>query len=266
MTDPFAQTDLFEQTDVPEQRRGLGRAARAWIVVGVIAVVLVVLVIVADLLVRSFAQTAIEQGVQQAMPENVSGDVTVDIGGVSVLAQLIAGRAEQVELSAPGLVVDGVPIDAHVTATDVPLDLSRPVGRVEADLRLDQQALDSLTLEQGVVGDLTLGDGVIGYTGSIDVLGFTVGYRATAEPEAAGDRVLLHPVGAEVAAGSFSFDASGVVDAVLGGGPASICVADKLPPGVALEGIDVTQGEAEVRLGGTGLVLDRASLTSTGSC
>src|SRR6478736_2525054 len=104
MSDPFAPTELFEETDVSEPRRGLSRAARAWLVAGIVAVVLVVLVIVADLLVRSFAQTAIEQGVQQSMPENVSGDVTVSVGGVSVLAQLIAGRAEQVELSAPDLV------------------------------------------------------------------------------------------------------------------------------------------------------------------
>lgn len=264
MTDPFAE--LAEPTEVPERRRGLSRAARGWLVTGIVAAVLVVLVVVADLVVRSLAQTAIEQGVQQALPEGVSGEVTANVGGFSVLGQLLAGRAEHVELTSSELVVDGIPLAVQVTATDVPLDLAQPVGRVEADLRLDQQAVDSLALEQGVVGDLTLGDGVIGYTGTIDVLGLTVGYQATAEPEAAGDQVLLHPVGAEVTAGTLSFDASGVVDAVLGSGPVPICVADRLPLGVALEDIEVTQGEAEIRLGGADLVLDRSRLTQTGTC
>ncbi|WP_308799725.1 LmeA family phospholipid-binding protein [Agromyces silvae] len=266
MTDPFAQTQAFEQTDASGRRRGLSRAARGWIVAGVIVVVLALIVIVADLVVRSLAQTAIEQGVEQSLPEQVSGDVTASIGGFSVLGQLLAGRADQVELTAPELVVDGTPIAAHVTATDVPLDLSQPVGRVEGELRLDQQALDTLTLAQSVVGDLTLGDGVVGYTGTVDVLGISVGYSATAEPEAAGDRVLLRPVGAEVTAGGFALDVSGVVDAVLGRGPVEICVADRLPAGVQVEGIDVSQGEAVVRLGGTGLVLDQAHLTQTGTC
>ncbi|MDR5701805.1 LmeA family phospholipid-binding protein [Agromyces aerolatus] len=266
MTDPFATTQVFDEPDASRQRRGPRRAARGWIVTGIVVAVLVVLVVVADLLVRSLAQTAIEQGAEQSLPEGVSGEVTASIGGFSVLGQLIAGRADEVRLSAPELVVDGTPLAADVVARDVPLDLSQPVGRVEADVRLTQQAVDSLALEQGVVGDLTLGDGVVGYTGTIDVLGVPVGYTATAEPEAAGDRVLLRPVGAEVSAGGFALDVSGVIDAVLGGGPVEICVADRLPAGVQLSDVDVSDGAVDVRLVGTGLVLDRASLSSTGSC
>jgi hypothetical protein len=258
--------DLFGQADASPRRRGLSRAARGWIVAGVVVAVLVIVAVVADVVVRALAQSAVEQGVEQALPDGVSGEVTASIGGASAIAQLIAGRAERVELNAPELVIDGTPIAVHVVATGVPLDLTQPVGRIEADLRLDQAAVDTLALEQGVVGDLTLGDGVVGYTSSIDVLGVPVGYSATAKPEAAGDRVLLQPVGAEVTAGGIALDLSGVVDAVLGGGPVELCVADRLPSGVAVEGVRVAEGEAEVRLGARDLVLDQARLSATGSC
>lgn len=255
-----------DRTDASGARRTGRRAGRGWLIAGVVALVLVAIVVVADLVVRSVAQNVVAQEVERRLPERVTGDVTAHIGGVSVLAQLIAGTAERVELTAPELVVEGVPIDVDVVATDVPLDLTQPVGRIEADVRLDQAALDAFLNAGAVVGDLTLGDGVVGYTGSIEVLGLPVDYRATAEPEAAGDRVLLRPVGAEVTAGGASLDLSGAVDAVLGGGPVELCVADRLPVGVSLDAIRVDTGEAVVRLGGNGLVLDETTLAQTGSC
>lgn len=256
----------FGSADAPRTRRGMSTAARAWLIVGIVVAVLVALVVVADLVVRSLAQTAIEQGVEDALPDGVTGEVTASVGGVSVLAQLLTGRAEQVELRAPELVVQGTPIAVDVVARDVPLDRSQPVGRIDADIRLDQATLDAIAPAQGVVGDLTLGDGVVGYTGTVDVLGFPVGYAATAEPEAGGDRILLRPVGAEVTAGGFALDVSGVVDAVLGRGPIEICVADRLPLGVRVEGIDVSSNDAVVHLGARDIVLDEANLARTGSC
>lgn len=246
----------------PARRRG----RRALIVVAVLLLVLAALAIVADLVVRSIAQTTIAQAVEDQLPERVTGEVTAEVGGFSVLAQLLTGEAERVELSAPELLVDGTPIAVDVVATGVPLDLAQPVDRIGAEVRIDQTSLDDLALAQGVAGDLTLGDGVVGYTGTVRVLGVPIEYRATAEPEAAGDRVLLRPVGAEVAAGGASLDLSGAVDAVLGGDPVEICVADRLPEGLVLQSIDVANGEATVRVGGSGLVLDEEHLTRTGSC
>ena len=59
---------------------------------------------------------------------------------------------------------------------------------------------------------------------------------------------------------------SAAVDAVLGGGPVEICAAARLPEGVSVDGIAVTPVEAEVRLGGTGLIRDRERRAATGSC
>lgn len=252
--------------DAPGERRSRRRAGRGWLIAGIVALVLVAIVVVADLVVRSVAQNVVAQEVERRLPAGVTGEVTASIGGASVLAQLISGTAERVELSAPELVVQGTPIDVDVVATDVPLDLTQPVGRVAAEVRLDQAAVDAVMRAQGGIGDLTLGDGVVGYTGSTEILGLPVEYRATAEPEAAGDRVLLRPVAAEVTAGGASLDLSAAVDAVLGGDPVVLCVADRLPQGVSLQSIEVGAGAAVVRLGATGIVLDEATLSRTGSC
>jgi hypothetical protein len=78
--------------------------------------------------------------------------------------------------------------------------------------------------------------------------------------------VLLTPVGADVQAGGSSIDASGLVDRLLGGDPLPICVADRLPEGVELAGIDVTADGATVRLEATGLPLAEETLATTGTC
>ncbi|WP_350347157.1 DUF2993 domain-containing protein [Agromyces sp. G08B096] len=244
----------------------VARAARGWIIAGIVLAALAIVLVVADFGVRAAAEDRLESEVEAALPEGVSGEVQARVGGFSVLAQLIVGRAEQVELSAPELVVDGAPMSVDVLAQGVPLDLSQPVDRIDATIRLDEDALNTLALAQGVPGGFTLGDGVVGYDGSVEVLGIPIRYSATAEPEAAGDRVLLRPVGVEVGAGGATIDLSRVTAAVLDGDPLTVCTAESLPAGVEVAAIAVSPDDAVVRLEATGLVLDEAHLEQTGTC
>ena len=113
---------------------------------------------------------------------------------------------------------------------------------------------------------MTLGEGTVAYDGELKVLGFAIDYTVTARPTAAGDTVLLEPVGVEVGAGGGSLDVSGIVDRLLGDGPVEVCVADRLPEGVEVESIAVTPGSARVDLTAQGLTLDAATLQQTGTC
>lgn len=249
---------------VPRRRTTAG--GRALIVVLMILVVLAGLLVLVETVGRGIAERNVAASIEQGLPEGVEGDVEVEIHGVSALWQVIRGSMDEIVATAPALDVHGVPVDVAVTAHDVPLAEGGSVGRAEVVARVDEAAVDAIAESQGVPGGLELGDGTVAYSDEAEILGIPVGFTITAEPEAAGDRVLLTPVGADVQAGGGTFDASGLVDRLMGGDPLPICVADRLPEGVELAGIDVTADGATVRLEATGLPLAEETLATTGAC
>ena len=251
-------------TGAPAPRRR--RAARIWITVVAIVVALVALVVVADIVVRNVAEARFAEEIEANLPDGVEGDVNVTIGGVSVIAQYLSGSMDHVELSAPELVVDGTPIAVDVVGEGVPVDLAAPVEHLTATLEADEAAVNRLISVQGIEGDLAFGDGTVGYSGSTRFLGLRIEYSVTAEPTAAGDTVLLQPVGVDVGAGGGSFDVSDIVERLLGDDPVPVCVADRLPDGVEVQQISVEPSGATVVLEANGLRLDEASLATTGSC
>lgn len=260
-------TEVGSATDAagtPPRRRG--RAARAWVLVLVILAVLAALAVIADMVVRNIAEQRVAAQLEQNLPGGVEGDVHVTIGGFSVLAQYLSGSMDRVELSAPELSVQGVPVAVEVVATDVPPALDGPVGHVIATLDADEAAVNSLIEIPGVQGDVAFGDGTVGYSDTVRVLGIPIDYTATARPVAAGEQVLLEPVGVEVGAGGGAIDVSGLVDRLLGDDPIPVCVAEYLPEGVEVQQITIESGAATVALEASGLSLDEASLATTGSC
>lgn len=243
-----------------------GRATRIWITVVAIVVALVALVVVADVILRNVAEARFAEEIEANLPDGVEGDVAVTIGGLSVIAQYLSGSMQHVELSAPELIVEGVPIAVDVVGRGVPVDLASPVEHLTATLEADEAAVNHLVDVQGIAGELAFGDGTVGYTDSVRLLGFPIEFTVTARPTAAGDTVLLEPVGVDVAAGGGSIDVSGIVDRLLGDDPLPVCVAERLPAGVEVQQLTVEPTGATVILEASGLRLDEASLATTGTC
>ena len=208
---------------------------------------LVALVVVADVVVRNIAEARFAEEIEANLPDGVEGDVGVTIGGLSVIAQYLSGTMQHVELSAPELDVEGVPIAVDVVGEGVPVDLALPVEHLTATIEADAAAVNRLIDVQGIEGELAFGDGTVGYTDSVRFLGFPIEFTVTARPTAAGDTVLLEPVGVEVAAGGGSIDVSGIVDRLLGDDPIPVCVAEHLPGGVEVQQITVEPDGCERR-------------------
>ena len=250
----------------PADPKPRARAGRIWITVVAIVVALMALVVVADVIVRNIAEARFAEEIEANLPDGVEGDIAVTIGGLSVIAQYLSGSMQHVELFAPELIVEGVPIAVDVVGQGVPVDLAAPVEHLTATLEADGAAVNRLVDVQGIEGELTFGDGTVGYTDSVRFLGFPIEFTVTARPTAAGDTVLLEPVGVDVAAGGGSIDVSGIVDRLLGDDPLPVCVAEHLPAGVEVQQLTVEPTGATVALEADGLRLDEASLAQTGSC
>ena len=245
-----------------KKRRGL--RLLLWILIPV--VLIVALVVVADGVLRSYAENQVASEIEKNLPSDVKGKVDVHIGGFSVIQQYLSGTFDHVKLDAPNLSVNGSPVAASVDATGVPIDSSKPVASVSGTLGVSQESLNKLIQIPGATGDITLGSGVLGYDGRIDLLGLPVGYTVKAKPEAAGSTVLLQPVSASLKTGAGNVDLSRLLNAVTARGPFPICAAQYLPKGVGVNGISVVPGHATVRLTAKDFVLDEATLRSKGSC
>lgn len=243
-----------------------GGAARVWITIVAVVVALGALLVVADLVVRNVAEQRVADQLEQNLPDGVEGDVQVAIGGLSVIAQYLSGSMDRVELSAPELTVSGVPISVHVEARDVPPALDAPVGHVTATIEADEAAVNQLVQVPGIRGELAFGDGTVDYSDTIEVFGVSIDYTATARPVAAGEQVLLEPVGVEVGAGGSAIDVSELVNRLMGDDPIPVCVAEYLPEGVEVQRIAVQPGAVSIGLEASGLSLDEASLAMRGSC
>jgi hypothetical protein len=245
------------------QRSG---GARALTAIVVIVVALGALLVVADIVVRGIAQERFSEQIRSNLPEGVDGEVDVTIGGFSVIAQYLAGTMDRVELSAPELAVNGAPISVEVVGEGVPVDLASPVSSMSAVIEADQAAVNRLIAIPDVEGDVTFGEGVVGYADTIEVFGLRLDYSVTARPTAAGDIVLLQPESVQVDAGGGGIDVSGLADRVVGDDPIAVCVAQYLPSGVMVNGLEIAGGTATVRLEAQSIMLDEASLATTGSC
>ena len=246
------------------RRRGIG----IFIVVAVLVGGLVGAYFIVDSILRGVAETAARQQISSNLPEGVSGDVDVSIGGFSVIGQYLAGSFERVELTAPELSANGVTARVHVVATGVPTNTAKAIGDVEGTIETGPESINALLAAQGVPdsAEVTFGDGQVTYSGEIDVFGIAVGYLATATPTAAGDSVVFMPVAAEVTTGLGSLDVSGVLERILAENPPTLCVAQYLPEGVEVTGLDVTPERMRVTLQSDSLMLDKSSLATFGTC
>ncbi|MFD5865952.1 DUF2993 domain-containing protein [Agromyces sp. NPDC127015] len=266
MSDEQPTIPLDVEDPEPAPRKRLGRGAKIGIVVAAVVVGLVAIAVVADVIARGVAEQRVAEEIRANLPDQVDGDVDVTIGGFSVIAQYLSGSMDEVALSAPDLEVDGAPIDAQVTLQQVPVDLASPVGHLTATVSTDEASLNRLIDVPGATGTVTLGDGTVGYEGSVEVLGAPISYQVTAAPTAAGDRILLEPVGVEVGAGGASFDVSGLIQRLIGDDPVPVCVAEHLPEGIEVTGVAVAPGAVRVDLAGDDVELDGDALGRTGHC
>jgi hypothetical protein len=249
------------------------------IVTGVVVVALVGAFFIADAAARSYGEGLAEDEIAARLPAAVSGDVSVAIGGFSVIGQYLTGSFERVDLTAPELTFDGAPAAVHIRATGVPTDTTQPIEQVSGTIDLGETALNTLLAaaneDQGTAAtgpvqagatELRLGTDAVTYAGSVAIFGFDIGYQATATPSATADSLVLTPTGAELSTDAGSLNVDDLLQLVLGEEPVSICVAQYLPQGVTLSGVNVTPERARITLESSTLTLTEQSLTTLGSC
>lgn len=243
-----------------------GAMRRTLWAVGVL-VGLVVIFFIADFGIRLSAQSQIRDQIQKELPSGVTADdLSVSIGGLSVIGQYLTGSFEQVELHSERVAVDGATVAVSVLARGIPTDFTRPVQRITGRVAMSQDDVNALVKIPDATSKITLGEGTLGYSGSTAFLGIPIAYQATVVPKANGETVLLKPESARITAGPAGLDLGSFVREVVGGDGFAFCAAEHLPEGVTVQTITVRPGSAEVTIAASNLVLNEKTLASRGTC
>lgn len=200
-----------------------------------------------DRWVRSEIEQRVEAAALEQVPE-LTGSVDAELGGRFAIPQLIAGRLEDMTITAPEAIIDGLALsEVRVVATGIPI---RGDGAIESVTASGTVPLETVlaaverrvTLPEGVT--LELRDGEIAAVASILGVPLEAHVVLTAQPRAIVidvDRFVLG--GATVSADDIPFDLGGLLGTVVD--------LEQLPASIELTSLDVTPDGVDVELAGT---------------
>lgn len=245
------------------------RKRRRWPWVLLIAVVVIaVLAVVAEFVARAVLPGIVRSIVVEQLDLPVDQQIDVETAGLLV-PQLIGGTLDTLHLSTDSVTLEGITGAADVTATDVPLrggDLGAAVGTI----RIDQAEFTSLLAGTDLpIESVEFDAPNATVSGSIELLGAAVPLSLTLTPDAVDGDLELTPVAASVGGLDIDLDKVGAVLGSLGQGltqPQRVCIADQLPAGLTLTGLEIVDGAAVIDIDVNGAIVTDASLQDKGVC
>jgi hypothetical protein len=251
----------------PRRHRGL--------VFGILLVVVLLVavgVVVLDGVARSYAAGQIEHKIRTELGLGSDTALKVSVGGFSVLAQLAAGKLDDVQVSGENVTLGELTGSIAVHATGLPIDTKKAVEHITANIRLDAGDVRKVIGTFGTVplDSLTIGDGALHLKSELKVFGAVrvpVGLDLT--PSASDGDIVLSPTRVELAGKAIS--AAQVKQQFPTIGDAlfqkrSFCIANALPKQLVLQDARVSGDELVLSFAASQLRLDANSLAAKGSC
>ncbi len=242
---------------------GIGRRRRRWPWL-VALVVLAGGAVVADGVARAYAEDRIRTELSAELPDG-SRPVSVDVRGLSFLAQYAQGSLDDVVLDAPRVVVGSGAVAARFELHGVPASGSGSIRTASGSVRVDGDELSRIALPSGTSGRIRLRAGAIELSTSAEILGTSVSVTVTLVPSVDGSRVLLRPTHVRVGDGTADVDLGTLIPG-LSSRQIPVCAAEYLPRGARLTRVRVSGGALELSATGDDLPLTRDLLAQHGSC
>lgn len=269
-----ANTDVLATSaagaTAPSKKR---HPARTLVILAGVLVVLVVGFFVADGVAKSYAAGYVRDRIVTVLGVDPKTPVAVDLGGGSIILQAITGGLDQVTVDVQSLTFGDLSGSAHIVARDVPLDSSKPVGKLGIVMTISQDNVRALA---GFLSGLNLkridvGDGVITIGTDLSVLFLTVPVSVALEPSAKDGGISFDPKTVTLGGNQVSvadLRANPQVRALVGDLLSSrdVCVASYLPEALAIDDVHVAGSDLVISIKGDGAVLGGPGLSTNGSC
>lgn len=238
-----------------------------WVVL-IVVVVLAALVVAAEFVARAVLPGAVRSIVIEQLDLPADQQLDVETEGL-LLPQLVAGRLDTLRLSTDAITLEGITGAADVTATGVPLR-GGDLDGADGTIRIDQEQFTALLSDTDLpVETVQFAAPNATFGGSFDVLGTAVPVSVTLTPGAVDGDLELTPVAASIGGVDIDLDRVGSSLGSLGAGitePRRVCIADQLPAGLTLTGVEIVDGEAVIDIDVNGAIVTDESLQEKGSC
>lgn len=253
------------ETDAaPPKRR---RRRWPWVLL-ILVILLALLVVAAEFIARSMLPGIVRSIVIEQLDLPADQQLDVEAEGI-LLPQLIGGSLDSLHLSTDSVTLEGITGAADVTATDVPLR-GGDLGGASGTIRIDQTEFTTLLAGTDLPVESVEFDApnaTVG--GSFTVFGAAVPISLTLTPGAAEGDLELTPVGLTI--GGLEVDVDGV-GSMLGSVGESltqtqrICIANQLPAGLTLTGLEIEGSEAVIDIDVDGAIATDPALLEKGVC
>ncbi|KYJ99438.1 LmeA family phospholipid-binding protein [Microbacterium sp. CH1] len=251
------------------ERKGAPPRRRRWPwVVLIVVVVVAALVVAAELVARAILPGVVRSIVIEQLDLPADQQLDVETEGI-LLPQLLAGRLDTLRLSTDAVTLQGITGAADVTATGVPLR-GGDLDGADGTIRIDQDQFTALLSDTDLPVDtveFAAPNATLG--GSFAVLGTPVPVSVTFTPGAAEGDLELTPVAASIGGVDIDLDRVGSSLGSLGAGitePRRVCIADQLPAGLTLTGLEIVEDEAVIDIDVNGAIVTDESLQEKGTC
>lgn len=255
---------VSEQGGEPTPRK---RRRWPWVLV-IVVVVLAVLVVAAELIARAVLPGIVRSVVIEQLDLPADQQLDVEAAGI-LLPQLIGGTLDSLHLSTDSVTLEGITGAADVTVTGVPLR-GGDLGSASGTIRIDQAQFTSLLAGTDLPVDSVEFDAPNAtVSGSISVFGAAVPLSLTLTPGAIDGDLELTPVAASIGGLDIDLDQIGSTLGSLGKGltqPQRVCIADQLPAGLTLTGLEIVDGAAVIDIDVNGAIVTDPSLQDKGVC
>lgn len=238
-----------------------------WVLL-IIVVVLAVLAVAAEFLARAILPGVVRSIVIEQLDLPADQQLEVDAGGL-LLPQLLGGRLDALHLSTDSLTWQGVTGAVDVTATGVALDGST-LDAASGTIRIDETQFTQLLEGSEIPGDdvsFDAPDATI--SGEVQVLGMNLPVSVTVTPGVSDGDLQLTPQ--SITIGGLAVDADQVQSTLGSFGSdltktQTICIADQLPAGLTLTGLEIDGTAAVIDVDVDGGIVSDEALQQPGTC
>jgi hypothetical protein len=243
----------------------------AIVVVIASAALLVGGVVVADVVARQLVGNYVSEKVHEALSLDPAEPVEVTIGGTSMLAQLISGRIERVDVSVDSVTIGDLTGSVTVQADGIPTDTSKTVDAVAIELHVSEADVQKATkaLSGATVDSVIFVGGELQLSSTLSFFGLSVDIGLTVDPTVRDGVIDFTPTGVSLNGATTSTESLAQTFGPLAApltASRSVCVAQWLPKDLSLTSVTIVGKELVVAIDGSAVRLDDAALQELGSC
>ncbi|MBT1034780.1 hypothetical protein KJY78_00200 [Canibacter sp. lx-45] len=268
-----AATESGERALKPKKSLFKGRKSA---IIGAVVVLLLVLVVVAEMLARAFVPKIAESALRRELGLAADHPLTVETRGV-LLPQLISGHLQNVTVdlkdynAAPGVTGSAIVKVRKVALNPQSAPLEGATAVVSMSNAQFQKVLQTVAPEY-IDGAEVHNDAIV-LQKNLEAFGQSVPAKVSVKVDAQNSKLLITPLTVSVAGITVSPQSVGeVVGGYVGGyaklltSPVEFCVADRLPAGVKLTGVQSQRGKISAVFDVDPEILMRDELQKPGSC